>query len=457
MNLLFPLVALGGVAALFFASSSSASTLAKRGPVGGSGGGGEGPFCENLIEMIAKGNPGFKAIMAKKDYQKAASILDVMADDALKEGLQSYAKKYKGCANYLRSKPGAVTPDIELTEITTPGGGKVTVPTSEVGWVADENAINSAQICLVNLGFLENSGEVDGKLGPKTKAALLAFQKKYSLKQQTGELTRETAELVCTKVDKSAYDTAEGERWKIKGSDKETETSAYNLGYEAGQADKAAGVAQNMAWGHDTFASLGANIQAAGQTGYTAGYTGVAKIYAGGKGTGADLGYGTGPDTTGRAAEAQTKGYAAGVADADSGKDQNASASFAASDFALADAAAYKKAYDEGYIAASIKAAKDQGAADGKADKLAGNAANSDAAFNKLGWDRARWFSYYSAAYNTAYETTAVAGLPSMVRYDAYGRPIVQRITIADLYPRAIGHDGRPVSNGPGRRPEPRR
>jgi len=429
MNFIFPLVALGGVAALFFASSSSASTpsrgggilpgsspadcesaaktmadsLAKNGDMrmknalangdylfvaalfralggeagkvgktdvagrlktcadyfsskssgGDAGGGGENLYCEKLIEGVAQSNPGFKAIMAKKDYIKAASILQMMSDGALKTGAADTAAKYQNCAKYLSNKPGAVTPDIELTVIDKPGGGGGGVPVDEAGWVADENAINSAQICLVNLGFLDSGGgEVDGKLGPHTKAALLAFQKKYSLKQQTGELTRETAELVCTKVDKSAYDTAEGERWKIKGSDKETETSAYNLGYEAGQADKTSEVAQNMAWGHDTFASLGVNIQAAGQTGYNAGYTGAAKktLHSGGP----DLGYGTGPDTDVR----------------------------------------------------------------------------GDA---------------------------AVTGLPSIVRYDAYGRPVVQRISIADLYPQSVGRDGRLVSSGPGRRPEPRR
>ena len=73
------------------------------------------------------------------------------------------------------------------------GGGGGSPPDAYVPTAAE---IKSAQQCLALQGFLTAS-DVDGKIGPKTTAALKAFQAKYKLKDQSGALTKETADLVC--------------------------------------------------------------------------------------------------------------------------------------------------------------------------------------------------------------------------------------------------------------------
>jgi peptidoglycan hydrolase-like protein with peptidoglycan-binding domain len=403
----------------------------------------------------------------------------------------------------------------------------------DASWAPTVDNTMAAQKCLQALGYDIGAVKPDGKIGPKTKAALLAFQKKYELKQ-TGTLTKETADLVC-------------------GADKVKVGSSQ--GRYAGQQDKQAGrpaatdyAARALQAGVD---SSDTSIVAAFKDGYVTGYAE------------ADVGY-KAPVSDTTAASAASKGYDAGLANGASGNGIDASDSFDASGLA-GEYPAYKQGYVSGYAkgenkakadasaagkrdalayakqntlaySGSIAAAYDDGYASGKAGMLStakqgkadGAAAGAkdvatlgagstnamkvrDATWTALGWGP-EWRPIYIANYDTAYHetpgvdmnpgigssaegvagykyqggyhdgefdaqngkppkdfegsiwytqdyksgyaagykavggTVAGAALPLRAAYDGYGNVVTRRIDLSDLYPKklAYGPDGQP-------------
>ena len=111
---------------------------------------------------------------------------------------------FKRCALLLSSLL-LLTPIMARAAEETPAPGEMPIVT-DVAIVYLDNqpeAVRNAQRCLINLGLLK--GAVDGACGPKTVAALSAFQRQNDL-PETGRLDDDTYRKCLTAMDELLND-----------------------------------------------------------------------------------------------------------------------------------------------------------------------------------------------------------------------------------------------------------
>ena len=258
-------------------------------------------------------------------------------------------------------------------------GYKPIITGESTAWTPTVDDILAAQKCLQALGYDIGAAKPDGKIGPKTKAALLAFQKKYGLKEQTGTLTKETADLVC-------------------GAEKTKMSSSQ--GRSAGQQDKMAGLPRATDFAvRATQAGVdptNADVLTSFRDGYNVGYD---EASPGGSAPVSD------PVA---AAAAKKLGYDTGYNNAKAGNAIDASDAFDASGL-TGEYPSFKEGYNAGYAAGSSSPTDGAGDAVGKATDILGGVFGNSFAEGRL--------------------PVSVASLyPQTVVYDAQGRPRLQRI-----------------------------
>lgn len=162
------------------------------------------------------------------------------------------------------------------------GGGDGGTPPPVDTYTPTATDIKNAQQCLILLGLLP-SGSADGKMGPVTQKALLAFQKKYDLKTQNGQLTKETADLVCS-AGSPIGDLIKG------GMSKEAANYFFNNGRSTGQKAATDGQPQDPSPYYSAVGASTAEQQNAFKQGFDVGYLEVMKAKdetIGGAGSGA--------------------------------------------------------------------------------------------------------------------------------------------------------------------------
>lgn len=144
-------------------------------------------------------------------------------------------------------------------------------------YVATAAEIKNAQQCLIIVGLLP-AGSADGKMGPKTSAALKNFQVKYGLKDQSGKLTKETIDLVC-EADSLVADLIKG------GMTKEDANRLYSAGRAAGQNAASSSATNDPTPYYYAASADTAEKQAAFDKGFAQGYS---EAKTGGAGSGGD-------------------------------------------------------------------------------------------------------------------------------------------------------------------------
>ncbi len=154
--------------------------------------------------------------------------------------------------------------DLSPTPGPTTPAYKPTITGEDATFTPTVAQIKAAQQCLKNLGFYSDT--IDGKIGPNTKKALLAFQQKFGLKTQNGELTKESSDLVCD-AGSPIGDLIKG------GMSKEDANRLYTQGRAAGIQAATNGQPQDPAPYYASFGATTAEQQNAFKQGFDQGFS----------------------------------------------------------------------------------------------------------------------------------------------------------------------------------------